>query len=197
MMNTCWKPTLILMLALGVGRSAVALAPWVTDEERAFMKRGVTGIDSLKGTPEGDAKRFYTNKEKTEFIEFNYDESKTGDGTYTLEDPLTFVDGRKLKDISEWPARRKEILGMFEREVYGRMPPAPETLVTEMLSEKMTEDRFTIERRYRMWFRADKTGPVIDWLVHIPKYAKKPCPVIVHLNYKGNDFLAKEGRTNH
>jgi hypothetical protein len=38
---------------------------------------------------------------------------------------------------------------------------------------------------------------VIDWLVHIPKYAKKPCPVILHLNYKGNDFLAKEGRTNH
>ena len=41
-MNTCWKTTLALMLVLGVGRSAVALAPWVTDEERAFMKQGVT-----------------------------------------------------------------------------------------------------------------------------------------------------------
>ena len=38
----------------------------------------------------------------------NYDESKVA--PYTLEDPLTFADGRKLKDAAEWPARRKEIL---------------------------------------------------------------------------------------
>ncbi|MBR0505847.1 MAG: hypothetical protein IJJ84_10620, partial [Kiritimatiellae bacterium] len=38
----------------------------------------------------------------------NYDESKVA--PYVLEDPLTFADGRKLKDASEWPARRKEIL---------------------------------------------------------------------------------------
>ena len=117
-MKTCWKTTLVLMLALGIGRSVLALAPWVTDEERAFMKRGVTGIESIKGTPEGDAKKFFTNKEKTEYVEFNYDESKAGEGTYTLEDPLAFADGRKLKDASEWPARRKEILEIFEREVY-------------------------------------------------------------------------------
>ena len=180
-----------------IAYGSLALAPWVTDEEREFVKHRVTKVDSIPGTPEGDAKRFYKNRELTEYVEFNYDESKTGDGTYTLEDPLSFSDGRKLKDASEWPARRKEILALFEREVYGRMPPAPEALVSEMLSEKLTEDRFTIERRYRIWFRSDKTGPFIDWLVHIPKYAKKPCPVILHLNYKGNDFLAKEGRTNH
>ena len=57
-MNTCGKTALILMLALGVGRSAVALAPWVTDEERAFVKRRVMAMDTLPGTPEGDAKRF-------------------------------------------------------------------------------------------------------------------------------------------
>lgn len=33
----------------------------------------------------------------------NYDESKVA--PYTLEDPLAFADGRKLKDASEWPAR--------------------------------------------------------------------------------------------
>jgi len=38
----------------------------------------------------------------------NYDESKVA--PYTLEDPLSFADGRKLKDASEWPARRREIL---------------------------------------------------------------------------------------
>ena len=169
---------------------------WVTDEEREFVRRRTTHVDFVPGTPEGDAKRFYSNKARTEYVEFNYDESKAGEGAYTLEDPLAFADGRKLKDASQWPARRKEILGLFEREVYGRMPPVPEAVEVELLSEKLTEDRFAVERRYRMWFRKDKTGPVIDWIVFVPKYAKRPCPVILHLNYRGNDTIAS-GRTNH
>ena len=34
----------------------------------------------------------------------NYDESKVA--PYTLEDPLTFADGTKLKSPDEWPRRR-------------------------------------------------------------------------------------------
>ena len=63
----------------------------------------------------------------------NYDEAKVA--PYTLEDPLTFADGRKLKDASEWPARRKEILDIFAREMYGVEPPAPEAVVTELREE--------------------------------------------------------------
>ena len=57
----------------------------------------------------------------------NYDESKVA--PCSLEDPLTFADGRKLKDASEWPARRKEILDIFAREMYGVEPPAPDAVV--------------------------------------------------------------------
>ena len=169
---------------------------WVSDEELEFVKRRTTHIDFEPGTPEGNAKRFYSNRERTEYVEFNYDESKAGEGTYTLEDPLTFIAGRKVKNASDWAERRKEILKLFESEVYGRMPPKPDEFVTELVSEKLTEDRFAMERRYRMWFRKDKTGPVIDWIVFVPRYAKHPCPVILHLNYKGNDIVAN-GRTNH
>ena len=185
--------------ALFAVHDALALAPWVTDEEREFVKSRVSRIETIPGTPESDAKRFYKVGETSEYVEFNYDESKAGvvGVDYALEDPLVFADGRRIKDASEWPSRRKEILELFEREVYGRMPPAPETVAGEMLSEKLTEDRFAVERRYRVWFREDKTGPFIDWLVHVPRYAPKPCPVILHLNYKGNDSIANEGRTNH
>ncbi len=169
---------------------------WVTDEEREAVKRRVTHMDFIAGTPETDAKRFYMDEARTQFVEFNYDESKSGEGTYTLEDPLAFADGRKLKDASEWPARRREILALFEREVYGRMPPKPDEIVTELMSEKLTADRFALERRYRMWFRKDRSGPVIDWIVFVPRHAKQPCPVILHLNYGGNDTIAA-GRTNH
>ena len=42
--------------------------------------------------------------------EANYDESKVA--PYTLEDPLTFLDGRKVTKET-WAERRKEILGIF------------------------------------------------------------------------------------
>ena len=47
-----------------------------------------------------------------------------------------------------------------EREVYGRMPPQPKETAFEIVSEKTTEDRFATERRFRQWFRADRTGAV-------------------------------------
>ena len=50
----------------------------------------------------------------------NYDEAKVA--PYTLEDPLAFANGRKLKDASEWPARRKEILEIFASEMFGVEP---------------------------------------------------------------------------
>ena len=98
---------------------------WAAKEELEFVRNRAERIEMVPGTPETDAIRFYSSTQRNEYVEFNYDESKAGEGTYTLEDPLAFADGRKLKDASEWPARRKEILGIFEREVYGRMPPPP------------------------------------------------------------------------
>ena len=73
----------------------------------------------------------------------NYDESKVA--PYTLEDPLTFADGRKLTSAAEWPARRKEILEIFAREMYGQPPPAPETVVTELVEEGSTLDGLGIQ----------------------------------------------------
>ena len=61
----------------------------------------------------------------------NYDESKVA--PYTLEDPLTFADGTKLKSPDEWPRRRAEILEIFAREMYGVEPPRPEAIVTDVV----------------------------------------------------------------
>ena len=66
----------------------------------------------------------------------NYDESKIA--PYTLEDPLAFVDGRKVKNAADWAERRKEILGIFAKEMYGEEPPKPEALITELQDEKET-----------------------------------------------------------
>lgn len=55
----------------------------------------------------------------------NYDESKVGE--YRLEDPLVRLDGSRLANAADWPARRREILSVLEREEYGRWPQDPET----------------------------------------------------------------------
>ena len=122
--------------------------------------------------------------------EANYDKAKIP--PYTLEDPLVFVDGRRVATPADWAERRREILGIFAREMYGAEPPAPEALVTELLDEKDAIDGHALRRQYRMWFKADKSGPCITWIMWIPKPAKKPVPVISFLNYRGNHELVPD-----
>ncbi len=120
----------------------------------------------------------------------NYDKAKIP--PYTLEDPLTFLDGRKVTKET-WPQRRREILDLFAKEMYGAEPPAPETVVTELADEKVgAAAGYAIRRQYRMWFKADKTGPCVNWIVWLPRYAKGKVPVISFLNYQGNFELVPD-----
>lgn len=121
----------------------------------------------------------------------NYDRSRTGD--YRLEDPLTFVDGRKVKSPADWPARRAEILAIFAKEMFGAEPPKPEALVADLVKEKVTCDGYATRRQYAMYFKADRTGPCVNWFVWIPRSAKGPVPVISFLNYRGaHELVADE-----
>ena len=120
----------------------------------------------------------------------NYDAAKIP--TYTLEDPLTFFDGRKVTK-ENWPERRREILDLFAKEMYGAEAPAPEAVVTELADEKVgAVAGFAIRRQYRMWFRADKSGPCLNWIVWLPRHAKGKVPVISFLNYRGNHELVPD-----
>ena len=117
----------------------------------------------------------------------NYDENAIP--PYTLEDPLVFADGRKVRARKQWPARRQEILDIFQREMYGRMPSAGDGIFLETLEEGTTLAGFATRRQVRMWFRPDKTGPKVDWLIVTPDFVKGPVPTILFLNYSGNHEL--------
>ena len=54
----------------------------------------------------------YENGEK---VLVNYDESRIA--PYTLEDPLTFTDGRKVATLADWRERRAELLDVFAKEM--------------------------------------------------------------------------------
>ena len=108
-----------------------------------------------------------------------------------LPDPLRFKDGRKVT-AATWPQRRMEILDIFQKEMYGKMPPAPEHLFTEVLEEGICQAGYGIRRQIRMWFSEDKTGPHIDWLLVCPRRAVGPVPAVMLLNYYGNHTLVPD-----
>ena len=119
----------------------------------------------------------------------NYDESKVG--PYTLEDPLRFVNGKKVRNLRQWARRRQEILDIFQREMYGQLPPASD-IYLELKEQGVTLAGFGLRRQVRMWFRADKTGPFIDWLIVTPRHARGPVPSVMLLNYQGNHTILSD-----
>lgn len=120
----------------------------------------------------------------------NYDEAAVA--PVSLEDPLRFADGRKVRNPGQWAERRQEILDLFQREMYGRIPPASE-IFTEIVEEGPTLAGFGTRRQVRMWFRPDRSGPAVTWLIVTPNHVEGPAPVILLLNYGGNhEFLFDE-----
>lgn len=117
---------------------------------------------------------------------YNADEGKVG--PYTLEDPLCFADGRPVRTGAEWRERRFEILSLFQREMYGRMPE-PSPVYLDSLDGGPTLADFGVRKQVRMWFREDRTGPKIDWLILYPADAKGPVPAIITLNFYGNQTI--------
>ena len=120
----------------------------------------------------------------------NYDPAKVGE--VMLEDPLAFADGRRVASAADWPARRREILDLFQREMYGRMP-SPIEPVVDLVDEGVTMGGYAIRRQLKMHFKADRSGPCVNWLVLEPRYPRrKGVPVLLFLNYGGNHELLKD-----
>ncbi len=120
----------------------------------------------------------------------NYDEAKVA--PYALPDPLTFADGTRLAAPDQWPRRRAEILALFEDQMYGVIPPPPAVLRTELLESGETPDGRVIRKQIRMWFREDRTGPAIDWIIFLPKHASGPVPAFIGLNFYGNQEILRD-----
>ena len=120
----------------------------------------------------------------------NYDESKVE--PYSLEDPLVYCNGRKVRKKADWPERRVEILDIFQREMYGQLPPRPDTVFLETLEEGLSLAGHARRRQVKMSFRSDGGGPSIDWLILTPEFAKEPVPVVMLLNYEGNHTVVPD-----
>ncbi|HEX5315213.1 MAG TPA: acetylxylan esterase, partial [Candidatus Kapabacteria bacterium] len=136
------------------------------------------GIKSVRPGPSGD---------ESAPNHANYDESKANPYP-NLPDPLTMNNGQKVTTAKMWwDQRRPEIVDMYEKYVYGRIPAnVPKvTWTVKAVDHEMIGFTHVIAKDVigQVDNSAYPTIPKIDVKIHMtvvtPEYAKGPVPVLM------------------
>ena len=123
--------------------------------------------------------------EKVAGIPVNYDESKVPD--YTLPDPLTLENGKKVKDPKTWyNKRRKEILALFENEQFGKSPDRGHVSFKVFETGTPVFNETTIRRQVTIYFTEDTSNYKADLLIYLPAKAKEPAPLLLKIGFSPN-----------
>lgn len=122
----------------------------------------------------------------------NYDEAKVP--RYSLPDPLVTASGERVTSAKMWTAtRRPEILRLFQTEVYGRSPARPSHMRFELAStDKAALGGRAVRKQVIISFNSKPGSPRMNMLLYLPAHAAKPSPVILGLNFGGNQTVHKD-----
>ena len=118
--------------------------------------------------------------------EFNKDESKVR--SYTL--PVI-----QSETVEQWEKEeRPRLVEQFKEILYGDMPPAPDKLETEVLSEKDNAlDGLAVRKELRIHCSMnDGRTFYFDMLLYVPKNVTVRPPVFLGLNFSGNQANTPE-----
>jgi hypothetical protein len=115
----------------------------------------------------------------------NYDESKVA--PYTLPDPLTLANGRLVRDANTWTRqRRDELVGLYEREIYGRAPAnAPKVRWEVADVDPAARDGAAVLKHVVGHVGSAADWPRINLSVVTPARAPGPVPIILSINFGG------------
>jgi hypothetical protein len=121
--------------------------------------------------------------------EANYDESRVPE--YVLPDLLTNGDGSKVKTADDWEGiRRPEVLGLFEQNVYGKVPDGDYSRSDEVLIHQQNVLNGKADR-YEIKISIEKNDRMISFnlLVYLPADTKVPVPLFMGYNFDGNHTI--------
>ena len=127
-------------------------------------------------------------REKTPW-RVNYDENKIP--PYTLPEVLADSGGKAVSTVRAWEKRRLELLKLFETHLYGKIPPRPDKVRYEVLSEKPNDlNGLALRREVRLHFEM-KNGRrhSMDVLLYIPQKRQKKVPVFAGLIAGSTSFF--------
>ncbi|MFD0752160.1 acetylxylan esterase [Mucilaginibacter calamicampi] len=192
------KKTIALIFACGaLATSAFAQRPAASPEQQAAQKAAADATqadrnDMMKQLGITTMRPPKNGSDSTAANFTNYDESKAN--IYpNLPEVLTFNDGKKVTKAAEWPKRRAEIVELFDREIYGRMPKnVPKVTWRVYKDSDQVVNNIPVNVKQLVGHVDNSSYPAINVDIQltltVPKSASKAVPVI--MVYGGQDFLA-------
>ena len=113
--------------------------------------------------------------------------------SYTLPDPLTCLDGSKVKNSRKWmKKRRPELLELFETEMYGKAPGRPADLHFKVLSEDRNAlGGKAVRKEIAVYIDSSEKNPIM-LLEYVPSDAKGPVPAFLGVNFSGNKYIVND-----
>jgi hypothetical protein len=115
----------------------------------------------------------------------NYDESKVP--KFRLPDPLETKDGNRVKTADAWRDQRAAILNLFEKHVYGIMPPKPDGLAVDVIeADKQALGGRATRHELTIHLTKEKRGPAATLVLFVPNKGNAPYPVFLGYNFEGN-----------
>ena len=123
----------------------------------------------------------------------NYDEKEMP--SYTLPELLVCSNGERITTKEQWIARRRpELLKMFQKIMYGEIPPLPDRVAYTVLTEKRdARNGLAVRREIRMDFLMNNgMRRMAVMLLYLPAGVKGKVPVAVGLTFGGNEAITAE-----
>lgn len=116
--------------------------------------------------------------------------------TYTLPDPLMMVDGSKVSTREDWVSRRPEVLELFRKHVYGRVPATAYQKSFKVVKEDanaMGGDATL--KQVDITIAAGEKSLVIHLALFVPNKASKPIPAFLLICNRSPDNIDPTRKT--
>ncbi|HEY0161807.1 MAG TPA: acetylxylan esterase, partial [Edaphobacter sp.] len=182
-------PLLLALLAQPASRieaqAAAGQSPVVhlTAEQDRQRMMDLLHITSLRRGRDGRAAAGASNAA-------NYDESKANPFP-TLPDPLVLNNGKRVTTAKMWwSVRRPQLVELFDREIYGRMPSHTPKVTWEVTATKQgTNDGVPIVTKSLVGHVDNSSYPLVKVDIQLelttPANAKGPVPVMLEFGFIG------------
>ncbi|MHA4847768.1 glucuronyl esterase domain-containing protein [Flavitalea antarctica] len=119
----------------------------------------------------------------------NYDESKVP--SYQLPDPFLSLENKKITTVDQWEnLRRKEILYLFSKNVYGQMPKTYDSINFVLVNADYTamSGRAHMKQvRIEVWKKGEMLP--VNVVLFLPAGARKAVPAFLLINNRGMDNI--------
>ena len=126
-------------------------------------------------------------------VSFCFAQDLLPDRSCSYPSSVKCMNGKIVKNAKQWEKiRRPELLSLYEKEIYGKMPDVKFTTEYTILSDSTVLNGTATKKDVKATFNINGKKHDMIMEIYIPKHAEKPVPVFVGINFDGN-YKEKEG----